>query len=255
MVTFGNRVKAVRKELGFTQGELAERLGPGYNQGRISKIEIGALDASVRVIEKIASVFGRAARDLVQGTDREGYYFAQGLSSEERTAARATHERAAEILAAMNALSVMMLKTYYGMVFDLFEAVYGGDYIAPQVSAEEGYVELRSQCQRLAHIVNEFEPATSEKLYFPDHIEQRDDMDMLMDDWKMGERGMVKESLSALFQISERYRHLVDSAVLDEVKRHFKLDEGQQAIAAVHAQREKIEASWRKQFLNGPSAS
>ncbi len=93
-------------------------------------------------------------------------------------------------------MSVMMLKTCYGMVFDLFEAVYGGDYIAPQVSAEEGYVHLRSHCTKLAKTVDEFAPGTSERLYFPDHIEGRDEMDMIMDEWKIGERGMVKESFA-----------------------------------------------------------
>jgi transcriptional regulator with XRE-family HTH domain len=250
MVNFGDRVKAVRKELGLSQGDLVNRLGVGFDQPRVSKIERGTLAASAEVIDKMAAVFKRSGRELAQGTDREGYYFAQGMSPDQRAAERAVQARTVEIMEGVNAMSVMMLKTTYGMVFDLFEAVYGGDYVAPQVSAEEGYVELRSHCMKLAKAVDKFAPGTSERLYFPDHIESRDDMDMLMDDWKIGERGMVKESLALLFDLSEGYRNLVAPADLDEVKKHFKLDEGEKAIAALRAQRKNIEASFRKKYFD-----
>ena len=136
------------------------------------------------------------------------------------------------------------------MVYDLFEAVYGGEYLAPQVSAEEGYVELRSQCMKLAKTVDLFAPGTSERIHFPDHIEDRDDMDMLMDEWKMGERSMVKESLVFLFELSEGYRNRVAPAELDEIKKHYKIDEGEKAIAALRAQRENLEASFRKKYFD-----
>lgn len=245
MVNFGDRLKAVRKELGLSQEALVNRLGSGFDQPRVSKLEKGTLAASAEVIDKMAAVFGRNGRELAEGTDREGYYFAQGMSPDERAAERAEQARSAEIMQGVNAMSVIMLKTCYTMVYDLLEAVYGGEYVAPQVSAEEGYVELRVHCMKLAKAVDEFAPGTSDRLYFPDHIEARDDMDMLMDDWKLGERGMVKESLAFLFELSEGCRNRVDPDDLEEVKKYFKVDEGERAIAALRAQREKIESLFR----------
>ena len=250
MVTFGDRVKAVRKELGLSQGALVNRIGAGFDQPRISRIEKGTLAASAEVIDKLAAVFGRTGRELAQGTDRQGYYLAQGMSPDERAAERAVQVRTVEIVEGVRAITVMMLKTCYTMVYDLFEAVYGGDYLAPEVSAEEGYVELRSHCTKLAKAVDEFAPGTSERLYFPDHIEGRDEMDMIMDEWKLGERSMVKESLAFLFELSEGYRNRVELTELEVVKKHFKIDEGEKAIAALRVQREKIEASFRKKYFD-----
>ena len=255
MVAFGSRVKAVRLELGLGQMETVARLGAGFDQPRLSKIERGTLEASVEVIKKFATVFGRTCRELVQGTDREDYYFAQGLSADERAVERAEREQTTQTARTLNALKVLTLKIHYALVFDLFEAVYGGQFIAPQVSAEEGYVELRTHCEKLAQAVEAFEPGVRERLYFPDHIEQRSEMDMLLDDWKMGERAMVKESLAFLSSLAERYKSLIEPTMIDEVKTYFKIDEVAQRIAKLQADREKIEAAWCKKFLPPPTGS
>ena len=110
MVNFGDRVKAVRKELGLNQEALVNRLGAGFEQPRVSRLEKGTLAASAEVIDKMAAVFGRTGRELAQGTDREGHYFAQGMSPDERASERDVQARAVEILERIKAISVTMLK-------------------------------------------------------------------------------------------------------------------------------------------------
>ena len=70
---FGLRLKALRKEKGLSQEELAER--SGLNRPYISGIEQGKRNVSLEVMEKLADALGVGIGELVDfnfpnGTDR-----------------------------------------------------------------------------------------------------------------------------------------------------------------------------------------
>lgn len=61
---FGNRLKALRKEKGLSQEELAER--SGLNRPYISGIEKGKRNVSLEVMEKLAEALGVGMGELIE---------------------------------------------------------------------------------------------------------------------------------------------------------------------------------------------
>ncbi len=64
-VRLGNRVRALRRERGCTQVELAEMLG--MDRSYLSEIETGKKDPSLRVLKTIADGFGLSLSQLLRG--------------------------------------------------------------------------------------------------------------------------------------------------------------------------------------------
>lgn len=61
---FGNRLKALRKEKGLSQEELA--LKSGLNRPYISGIEKGKRNVSLEVMEKLAEALGVGIGELIE---------------------------------------------------------------------------------------------------------------------------------------------------------------------------------------------
>ncbi len=157
METFGNRLAALRKEIGLSQRALGASTGLG--QPRIAHLELGDQLASVAIIEKLASALNRPPRELAAGTDREGYYFSQTLGVEELASVALMRK-------SMRDATAVFLRAGYERVLALFQALHAGQYVVAAVSGEEIYRSLRSYCEML-HAGLEGAPA----LYFPDHFE------------------------------------------------------------------------------------
>lgn len=67
----GKKIASLRKEVGLSQSELAERTG--MKQSSISRLESGAHNATVEILNNIARVLGKKIA-LIDATDikREG---------------------------------------------------------------------------------------------------------------------------------------------------------------------------------------
>ena len=65
---FGNYLCALREKKGFTQGELAERLG--VSNKAVSKWENGRSRPKSRIIVQLAALYGVSADDLLSGGRR-----------------------------------------------------------------------------------------------------------------------------------------------------------------------------------------
>jgi transcriptional regulator with XRE-family HTH domain len=61
----GNRVRSLRRKHGWTQVEMAERLG--VDRSYLSEIETGKKDPSLRVMKTIADGFGISLSRLLRG--------------------------------------------------------------------------------------------------------------------------------------------------------------------------------------------
>ncbi len=64
-VRLGNRVRALRRDRGWKQVELAEVLG--IDRSYLSEIENGKKDPSLRVLKTIADGFGLTLSKLLRG--------------------------------------------------------------------------------------------------------------------------------------------------------------------------------------------
>lgn len=64
-VRLGNRVRALRRKLGWTQVEMAEMLG--VDRSYLSEIETGKKDPSLRVLKTIADGFKLSLSQLLRG--------------------------------------------------------------------------------------------------------------------------------------------------------------------------------------------
>ncbi len=64
-VDLGNRVRALRKENGWTQVELAETLG--IDRSYLSEIETGKKDPGLRILKAIADGFEITLSQLLNG--------------------------------------------------------------------------------------------------------------------------------------------------------------------------------------------
>jgi transcriptional regulator with XRE-family HTH domain len=60
----GHRVAALRKKLGMTQAELAEKLGSSYQN--VARIERGEQNLTIRTMVKLAAALGVRMLDLVE---------------------------------------------------------------------------------------------------------------------------------------------------------------------------------------------
>lgn len=89
---FKERLTQLRKELGLTQEQLAEKLGMGYTRTAISAWEVGRNEPSNSDTVKIAEFFGVSTDYLLGKTDirniEEDFKFAyhketEGLSEDE----------------------------------------------------------------------------------------------------------------------------------------------------------------------------
>jgi transcriptional regulator with XRE-family HTH domain len=185
MEAFGKRVAAVRLEQRISQAELARKTGLG--QPRISRIENGALAASVSVTTKLGDALRRNARELVAATDRDGYYVAEALSPEE--IADELH-----MVSLQKSFDIVMLRAFYDRISTLFWAVYGGPYIAVNVNAEALYLDLRSRCARIIENSSLDIPA----LYFPDHLDPIEEDDVLSWEFIEGDIGRSAMALRHL---------------------------------------------------------
>lgn len=64
-MTYAERLKALRLKKGFSQTELAERLG--VSQGLISQYENGSTSPTAELSVKIAELFGTTVERMVKG--------------------------------------------------------------------------------------------------------------------------------------------------------------------------------------------
>jgi transcriptional regulator with XRE-family HTH domain len=64
-VRLGSRIRALRRERGWTQVEMAEMLG--VDRSYLSEIETGKKDPSLRVLKTIADGFKLSLSQLVRG--------------------------------------------------------------------------------------------------------------------------------------------------------------------------------------------
>lgn len=64
-VRLGNRIRALRRERGWTQVELADLLG--VDRRYLSEIETGKKNPSLRVLKTIADGFGLSVSRLLRG--------------------------------------------------------------------------------------------------------------------------------------------------------------------------------------------
>ena len=64
-VRLGNRVRTLRRKLGWTQVEMAEMLG--VDRSYLSEIETGKKDPSLRVLKTIADGFKLSLSQLLRG--------------------------------------------------------------------------------------------------------------------------------------------------------------------------------------------
>lgn len=62
-MTVGEKIKAIRKERGFTQKKLGELCG--INEANIRKYELGKQNPKIETIDKIASALGMSAFELI----------------------------------------------------------------------------------------------------------------------------------------------------------------------------------------------
>jgi transcriptional regulator with XRE-family HTH domain len=62
-MTFGERLRALRKEKGYTQGELAEKIG--INNNILSKYETDKVQPTLERIEWICSALNVSATELL----------------------------------------------------------------------------------------------------------------------------------------------------------------------------------------------
>ncbi len=187
---FGKRIAVIRKERGVSQASLGKQTGLG--QPRLSRIEKGELAASVQVISKLAAALGRPSRELVAGTDREGYYISQALSPEELAQEEATSEF-------IRTFDALLLQATYERVAALFDAVYAGPYISVEVGAEDIYIDLRARCQNI--IDRRALPRL--ELFFPDHLDPIEEDDALSWEWTQVE---LKKSIIALKHLVHEVR-------------------------------------------------
>lgn len=67
MFTVGGRIRAWREGAGWSQRELAERLG--VTQAAIHNWESGQRQPSLRMLSQIARAFGRSRDELLEGTE------------------------------------------------------------------------------------------------------------------------------------------------------------------------------------------
>lgn len=191
MESLGTRIATVRKELGISQHGLGKMTGLG--QPRLSRIERGELPASVAVIDKIATALNRRGQDLVAGTDREGYYIAEGLSPEEAAHVKQEQKASTDLL-------VVSLRITYERVVNLFEALHVGPFVVAEARGEEVYLGLRSGCEALMRGLGPDAP----DLFFPDHFEIVEEDDV--HSWELIEQPALRRSLLELRRL-EHERH------------------------------------------------
>lgn len=165
MEPLGKRIAAIRTGTGATQAGLGEQTG--ISQPRLSRIEKGKIPASASMIDKIAGALGSSGLELVAGTDREEYYTASRLNAEEIANVKTIRQHE-------TVFTVLLLKAFYDRVYALFDATYGGPYVAVIMNAEPMYLDLRERCDRLSAALG---PAAPE-LYFPDHLDVIDEDDV-----------------------------------------------------------------------------
>lgn len=67
--TMGLRIRKMRKARGLTQAELAERLGGGADQGRISEWESGKTELQLSSLRAVADALGCSADYLMGRSD------------------------------------------------------------------------------------------------------------------------------------------------------------------------------------------
>lgn len=229
MTPFGQRVAAIRKELGLSQTKLGEQTRLG--QPRISRIEKGELAASVEVITKIASVFGREGGELVTGTDREGYFVGETVSP----------EAFAEQQKTQRGLGIMMLSETYKRIVALFEATHGPCMTVNIQGSEMLYLQLTDMCKKLAASVRDFESDIEERLYYPDRLETLEDDRVV---WDVHGKNALEESRLHLVKLEFKYcRELSENFRTLHITT-FNLVAIDENAKEMQAERERLEKEW-----------
>jgi len=192
MEHFGDRLTAIRQELGLSQIALAKSVG--ISQPQLSKLEKGTRLAGAEVIDKIAAALQRNGLDLVRGTDREGAYTAARLAPEDQRL-----QRAMQIAA--HGLVFLSLRLMYDRVIAVFDAMYGGGLVSPGgLDADPFYLELRKRCEDFVRVADSIGTTFPEPVYFPDHLVPESDMDDLLlayEDWFRPEMQKTRRMLLA----------------------------------------------------------
>jgi len=231
---FGLALRRERLARKMTQSTLA--LAARINQPRLSKIEKGEEGASLPLIGRLAAALGMRGQDLVADTNREDDYLGRALSPEQRVQAEVDRRR-------RRATPLMILTIHYRRVYDLFEAIYGG-IVAPPVRGEEGYLELVDHCRRVLPDVEPIWPRVADELYFPDHLEVRGELDLKIDDWRDGERGLVMQGVAELERLCLHYGDVVSAEMRAAMEHYFKFDEVDTRLAEIRRAREALERAF-----------
>jgi transcriptional regulator with XRE-family HTH domain len=243
MITFGEALRREREARGITQTALARAVR--INQPRISKIETDQEIVTLPLIKRLATALGTRGQDLVADTNREDDYLARALSPEDRAKSEADRRR-------RRAVPLVILTIHYRRVFDLFEAIYGG-MVAPPVRGEDGYVELVDHCRRVLPDVAAVWPRIGDELHFPDHLEVRGELDLILDDWREGERALVMRGIAELERLCLQFTDVVSAEARAGMEQYFKFDEVDARLAELRNTREKVERAFlRSHGMGGP---
>lgn len=236
---FGERLRALREEQRLSQQQLGQRTR--LQQAKISRLESGEMLATIGVIDRLAVALGRTGRELVRGTDREGYYLVGTLTAEE---AQQEQERILREESIARGLPVLALRVMYQRIYDVFEAIYGGRYVAPVVHGEGLYLEMVENCRKALVGVEELCPGFSEQIYFPDHIEPQYELDLVLDAWQTFEKAEVKRSQRLILEQELRFCRAIDPSLETAFVHLLQLEHVDKMVDRLRTQRIEAEDDW-----------
>ncbi len=199
---FGVRVATIRKSCGIKQSGI-----DGIAQPILSKIECGTIAASAARIEQLAEAFERTPIELVRGTDREGYYVGARLKPHERMKFNADNRSVEHMV-------LGLLYVHYERVLTMFSALHGGAGIVPRTNADSAYIPLRTNCETLVNLIEQFRQGFSTSIYIPDHLEPENEFDdLLMVGPNIEE--LIRRSLREILVASQDYGGIKNTSKVD----------------------------------------
>lgn len=135
----------------------------------------------------------------------------------------------------------------------MFEAVYGGRWVAPPICGDEAYLQLRQNCEKmLRNLDPDWITGLTNQVYFPDHIESRGEMDMLLDDWQIGERAYVKQLLSQLTKLVLERCASVSEDLRQVLLKQFNLLRVDEANRKVQEERIRLDQAFDRHLATPP---
>ena len=159
----GDRIKTLREERRWSQGELARH--SGLRQPFISKVEQGLKRPSADSIDRIAAALEVQPAQLVDGTECEGPYFTERLTSAELEArARRQEDERLE----REARLLHLLAAYYERARRLFDAIHSGYFIHSDPVLERVYQRLAGIIVGLVDDLEPLIPEIRERVHVPE---------------------------------------------------------------------------------------